>query len=109
VAFVRFSSTKHESFEELDKKWTSFFHETDDVSELRRGLETAFEDDLVPSPECITAALRAARRLNDYTLAVRALEALHYKVPSPKDYQAYLTELKPVIDELGVDQPENLK
>lgn len=45
-----------------------------DVFELQRNLNNAFAYDLVPSPAVITAALRAARRVNDFPTAVRIFE-----------------------------------
>lgn len=45
-----------------------------DVFELQRNLNNAFAYDLVPSPSVITAALRAARRVNDFPTAVRIFE-----------------------------------
>lgn len=47
--------------------------------------------------------------MNDYTLAVRVIDALKFKVPTPRDYENYLAELKPVMTELGVDKPEDLR
>lgn len=46
----------------------------------QRNLNNAFAYDLVPSPSVITAALRAARRVNDYPTAVRIFEG---KEPPP--------------------------
>ena len=40
----------------------------------QRNLNNAFAYDLVPSPSVITAALRAARRVNDFPTAVRVFE-----------------------------------
>ena len=40
----------------------------------QRNLNNAFAYDLVPSPGVITAALKAARRVNDYPTAVRIFE-----------------------------------
>jgi len=57
---------------------------------------------------CNQAALRAARRLNDYTLAVRVLAAVKHKVPSASLYATYLEHLNPTITELGIDTPEAL-
>ena len=45
-----------------------------DVFELQRNLNNAFAYDLVPSVSVITAALRAARRVNDFPTAVRVFE-----------------------------------
>lgn len=41
---------------------------------LQRNLNNAFAYDLVPSPGVVTAALKAARRVNDYPTAVRIFE-----------------------------------
>lgn len=40
----------------------------------QRNLNNAFAYDLVPSPSVIIAALRAARRVNDFPTAVRIFE-----------------------------------
>lgn len=45
-----------------------------DVFELQRNLNNAFAYDLVPSPSVLIAALKAARRVNDYPTAVRVFE-----------------------------------
>lgn len=44
------------------------------IAKLQRNLNNAFAYDLVPSPSVITAALKAARRVNDYPTAVRIFE-----------------------------------
>jgi cytochrome c oxidase subunit 5a len=41
---------------------------------LQRNLNNAFAYDLVPSPSVLTAALKAARRVNDFPTAVRIFE-----------------------------------
>ena len=41
---------------------------------FQRNLNNAFAYDLVPSPSVITAALKAARRVNDFPTAVRIFE-----------------------------------
>ena len=56
-----------------------------DVFELQRNLNNAFAYDLVPSPSVIIAALRAARRVNDFPTAVRIFEGTmlaHYRPPT---------------------------
>jgi len=50
------------------------FEQVQDVFELQRNLNNAFAYDLVPSLSVITAALRAARRVNDFPTAVRVFE-----------------------------------
>ena len=42
--------------------------------QLQRNLNNAFAYDLVPSPSVLSAALRAARRVNDFPTAVRIFE-----------------------------------
>lgn len=42
----------------------------------QRNLNNCFAYDLVPSPSVITAALRAARRVNDFPSAVRVFEGM---------------------------------
>ena len=41
---------------------------------IQRNLNNCFAYDLVPSVEVLTAALKAARRVNDYPTAVRVFE-----------------------------------
>lgn len=50
------------------------FDSVQDVFELQRNLNNAFAYDLVPSPSVLIAALKAARRVNDYPTAVRVFE-----------------------------------
>lgn len=47
------------------------------------------------------AALKAARRCNDFATAVRALEGLKQKVEKPAQFELYLKELAPLMEELG--------
>jgi len=41
---------------------------------VQRNLNNAFAYDLVPSPSVLVAALKAARRVNDFPTAVRIFE-----------------------------------
>lgn len=54
------------------------------------------------------AALKAARRVNDYPTAVRIFEGLKAKVENKGQYQEYLDDLKDIRDELGVNLKEDL-
>jgi cytochrome c oxidase subunit 5a len=85
-----------------------FFDQVDDLFELQRGLNNAFGYDLVPAPSVIEAALKAARRVNDYPTAVRILEGLKVKTGSDTLYKQYLDELAPIKKQLGVDTKEEL-
>ncbi|XP_064646197.1 cytochrome c oxidase subunit 5A, mitochondrial-like [Lineus longissimus] len=66
--------------------------------------------DLVPEPRIIIACLRACRRVNDYALAVRYLEAVQDKCgPRLKKIWPYiLQEIRPTLDELGISTPEEM-
>ncbi|KAK1924872.1 cytochrome-c oxidase chain VI precursor [Papiliotrema laurentii] len=109
---VRFNSGAHahetESFEQFNARYQTFFSSVGDLFELQRGLNNCFAYDLVPSPEVIEAALKAARKVNDYATAVRILEGLKVKVENKGQYQAYLDELAPTLKELGVVSKEEL-
>jgi cytochrome c oxidase subunit 5a len=91
-----------ESFESFTTRYTTFFQSVQDLFELQRGLNNCFAYDLVPAPGVIEAALRAARRVDDYSTAVRIFEGLKEKVENKGQYEAYLQELKPIREELGV-------
>lgn len=47
-------------------------------SPLQRNLNNAFAYDLVPSVSVVAAALKAARRVNDFATAVRVFEGTLY-------------------------------
>lgn len=74
----------------------------------QRNLNNAFAYDLVPSPSVVEAALRAARRVNDFPTAVRIFEGIKAKVENKDQYKQYLDELKPLREELGVLLKEDL-
>ena len=101
---VRFSSSNahsQESFEAFTDRYIAFFKGAEDLFEVQRGLNNCFAHDLVPAPSVIEAAVRAARRVDDYATAVRIFEGIKEKVENKQQYQAYLDELKPLREELG--------
>lgn len=102
-AAVRGYAAHHEaeSFEAFTSRYTSFFDSVEDLFELQRGLNNCFSYDLVPAPEVVESALRASRRVNDLSTAVRVFEGIKEKVENQGQYQKYLEALKPVRDELG--------
>jgi cytochrome c oxidase subunit 5a len=104
TTFTRSSSSSHdqESFESFSARYVAFFQSAEDLFEVQRGLNNCFAHDLVPSPAVVEAALRAARRVNDYSTAVRVFEGIREKVENKQQYLAYLEELKGVREELGV-------
>ncbi|KAI9638067.1 cytochrome-c oxidase chain VI precursor [Dioszegia hungarica] len=97
-----------ESFDAFNERYRTFFASCTDLFELQRGLNNCFAYDLVPTTEVIDAALRAARKCNDYATAVRILEGVKEKVENKGQYKAYLEELSPVIKELGIASKEEL-
>ncbi|KAI9727218.1 MAG: Cytochrome c oxidase subunit 6 [Cirrosporium novae-zelandiae] len=97
-----------ETFEEFTARYEKEFDKVQDVFELQRNLNNAFAYDLVPSPSVISAALRAARRVNDFPTAVRIFEGIKAKVENQGQYEQYVQELKGLREELGVPLKEDL-
>lgn len=101
--FSRLSSSHaQETFESFSERYVKFFQNAEDLFEVQRGLNNCFAHDLVPSTAVVEAAVRAARRVNDYATAVRVFEGIKEKVENKSQYQAYVEELKPLRDELGM-------
>ncbi len=96
------SGHAQESFESFSERYVKFFHSAEDLFEVQRGLNNCFAHDLVPSPAVVEAAIRAARRVNDYATAVRIFEGIREKVENKSQYDAYVQELKPLREELGM-------
>ncbi|KAI0427420.1 cytochrome c oxidase subunit [Xylaria sp. FL1042] len=105
---ARSSEHHEETFEEFTARYEKEFDNVQDVFELQRNLNNAFAYDLVPSPSVLQAALKAARRVNDFPTAVRVFEGVKAKVENNGQYQQYLEELKPLREELGIMLKEDL-
>ena len=101
-------SAHNETFEEFNDRFVKFFEGVEDQFEAQRGLNNAFAHDLVPSPEVIESALKAARRVNDFSLAVRIFEGLKFKTENDNQYKQDLEVLKPLREELGVPLKEEI-
>ena len=101
---------RKESDEEFDNRYVAWFSRPEiDCWELRKGLADLHGMDLVPEPRIIIAALEAARRLNDHSIAVRFLEALKWKSRCNKNIYPYiLQEIRPTLNKLGISTPEEL-
>jgi len=104
----RWAEHHEETFEEFNTRAENDFNSVNDVFELQRNLNNAFAYDLVPTPAVITAALRAARRVNDFPTAVRIFEGIKEKVENKTQYEEYLKELEPVRQELGIPLKETM-
>jgi len=97
-----------ETYEEFTQRYENEFNNVQDVFELQRNLNNAFAYDLVPSPSVIIAALKAARRVNDFPTAVRIFEGIEMKVENKGQYEEYLKELEPIREELGISLKETM-
>ncbi|KAJ5851715.1 uncharacterized protein N7529_011100 [Penicillium soppii] len=102
------SGHEDETFEEFSARFEKEFDGVQDVFELQRNLNNCFAYDLVPSVEVLTAALKAARRVNDFPTAVRVFEGIKAKVENPDQYKQYLESLEGLRQELGVALREEL-
>ncbi|GAB0099152.1 Cytochrome c oxidase subunit 5A, mitochondrial [Sergentomyia squamirostris] len=100
-----------ETDEEFDARYETYFNRPDiDGWQVRKGMNDILGMDLVPEPKIIVAALKACRRVNDFALAIRWLEGVIDKC-GPKKTEIYpylLSEIRPTLDELGVNTPEEL-
>lgn len=100
-----------ETDDEFDSRYEAYFNRQDiDGWEVRKAMNDLAGMDLVPEPKIINAALRACRRVSDFALAVRFLEAIKSKcgVRVKEIYPYILQEIRPTLDELGISTPEEL-
>ncbi|EPS34912.1 Cytochrome c oxidase subunit 6 [Penicillium oxalicum] len=102
------SGHEDETYEEFSARFEKEFDGVQDVFELQRNLNNCFAYDLVPSVEVLTAALKAARRVNDFPTAVRVFEGIKAKVENQEQYKQYLDQLDGLRQELGVALREEL-
>jgi len=108
------SAPKHgrqESEEEFDNRYVNYYSRPEiDGWEIRKAMNDMQGMDLVPEPKIIIAALKACRRVNDHSLAVRYLEAIKYKCGKKvkEIYPYLLQEIQPTLDELGISTPEQM-
>ncbi|XP_064474726.1 cytochrome c oxidase subunit 5A, mitochondrial-like [Ornithodoros turicata] len=105
--------SKHstETDEEFDARYEAYFNRKDiDGWEIRKAMNDLQGMDVVPEPKIVIAALKACRRLNDFALAVRFLEAIKDKCGSKvkEIYPYIINEVRPTLTELGVNTPEEL-
>eukprot|EP00056_Hartaetosiga_gracilis_P019978 m.16916 g.16916 ORF g.16916 m.16916 type:complete len:132 (+) comp8079_c0_seq1:156-551(+) len=97
------------SAQDFDAKWKAFFADDSlDEHAIRRGLNDLFAHDLVPEPVILAEALKACRRVNDFSTTVRIFEGVKDKSPDDATYNYVVGELKSTIDELGLTLPEEL-
>jgi len=78
--------------------------------QIRKGMGDLAAMDLVPDPQIVAAALRACRRINDFSLTTRILEVIRIKCgdKEPEIWPYMLQELGPTLSELGIPTPAKL-
>ena len=100
---------RDETDEEFDARYERYFNKPDiDGWEIRKGLMDLHAMDLVPEPKIIIAALKACRRVNDYALTTRMLEAIKFKSGEGEIWPYILQEIRPTLDELGISTPDEM-
>ncbi|KAK9675052.1 Cytochrome c oxidase subunit Va [Popillia japonica] len=105
------SKESTETDEEFDNRYEAYFNRADiDGWEIRRGMNDLCGMDLVPEPKIVIAAMKACRRVNDHSLAVRFIEAIKDKCGGKVNeiYPYIVQEIKPTLVELGISTPEEL-
>ncbi|XP_065166252.1 cytochrome c oxidase subunit 5A, mitochondrial [Atheta coriaria] len=111
-AGVRFmSKVNTETDDQFDARYEAYFSRSDiDGWEVRKAMNDLCGLDLVPEPKIICAALRACRKVNDYALAVRFIEAVKDKCGNNEKeiYPYIIQQIKPTLTELGLNTPEEL-
>jgi cytochrome c oxidase subunit 5a len=90
------SSKKVETDAEFDARYESFFNRKDiDGWEIRKGMGDLAGMDLIPEPAIVAAALRACKRVNDYSLTTRILEVVKMKCGCrEKEIWPYMLQVK---------------
>jgi len=92
-------------------RYIAYFDRADiDGWEIRKGMGDLCAMDLVPEPHIIASALRACRRVNDFSLTTRILETVKVKCGNKESeiWPYIVQELRPTLDELGVLLPEEM-
>lgn len=77
--------------------------------ELRAILNQMQGEDYIPGPKAIEEMMLACRRVNDYALAVRTLEAIANKCCAEKGlFDQLIAPVKPTLDKLGILTPAQM-
>jgi len=111
VTSVRLMSHHEETAEEFDNRYVSYLSRPDiDGWEVRKAMNDLQGYDCVPEPKIVIAAMKACRKVNDYALAVRYLEAVKDKCgPKVGEIWPYMMkEIGPTLKELGISTLEEM-
>jgi len=108
---VRNAHGHQETDDEFDARYVRYLSRPDiDGWEVRKAMNDLQGHHCVPEPKIVIAAMKACRKINDYALAVRYLEAVKDKCgPKVKEVWPYiLKEISPALKELGILTPEEM-
>jgi len=111
VVSVRRGHGHQESEEEFDARYEKYLSRPNiDPWEVRKAMNDLQGYDCVPEPKIVIAAMKACRRINDYALAVRYLEAVKDKCGKKvgEIWPFMLKEVGPTLKELGILTPEEM-
>lgn len=98
-----------ETDEEFDQRYINYFNRPEiDGWELRKGINDMQTMDLIPEPEIMKAVLRACRRVNDHSVAIRYLEAVKAKANDENIWNYLMQEIRPTLSELGISTLEEM-
>jgi len=111
VTAIRLSHQHEETDDEFDARYLAYLSRPNiDGWEIRKAMNDLQGYDSVPEPKLVIAAMKACRKVNDYALAVRYLEAVKDKCgPHVKEIWPFmLKEIGPTLKELGILTPEEM-
>jgi len=111
VSARRWAHGHEETDAEFDARYVAYLSRPGiDGWEVRKAMNDLQGHDCVPEPKIVIAAMKACRKINDYALAVRYLEAVKDKCgPKVKEIWPFmLTEISPTLKELGILTPEEM-
>lgn len=108
---ARTMASQAQSNQDFDSQYIAYFNRPDiDGWEIRKGMGDLAALDLVPEPQIVAAALRACRRINDFSLTTRILEVVKIKCGDRESeiWPYMLQELAPTLSELGIPTPKKM-
>ncbi|WP_411025156.1 cytochrome c oxidase subunit Va family protein, partial [Salmonella sp. s54836] len=102
--------TEEEKNEIFDAEWVDYFNDPQiDHWLLRNGFNRLYSYDLVPEPKIIIAVMKACRKMDDFPMALRIIEAVRLKSKSnPEIFQYIMQEISPTLQELGIPTLEEM-
>jgi cytochrome c oxidase subunit 5a len=105
---TRKMSAKPQINQDFESKYIAYFNRPEiDGWQIRKGMGDLAAMDLVPEPQIVAAALRACRRINDFSLTSRILEVVRIKCGDRESeiWPYMLQALTPTLSELGIPTP----